>query len=119
MVENKKLWTTLVWKFFPFSFEKLAYERVLFASEHKGAQPINLFILKIPLFLYRRHQFHQNLQSSVLNGVYLLFFLPQEPYHVTTAEFQALSIRPFSWHGDLTVVGTSSLHSDLYLILRI
>jgi hypothetical protein len=47
------------------------------------------------------------------------FSSPQKPYHVTSAEFQALSIRLFSWHGDLTVVGTSSLHSDLYLILRI
>jgi hypothetical protein len=39
------------------------------------------------------------------------FSSPQKPYHVITAEFQAPSIiRLFSWHGDLTVVGTSLLY---------
>jgi hypothetical protein len=46
LVENKKLWAMEV---FPFSFEKLVHERVLFASEHKGEQPINFLIFfKIP-----------------------------------------------------------------------
>jgi len=36
---------------FPFSFEKLAYERVLFASEHKGGATHQFIYFKNPIIL--------------------------------------------------------------------